>query len=940
MKKIIICLFFSLTCVDLIADECEVHHNWKVSADRQLQCTDFHKYDLDQLTDQELSDFLEDENFRNFIINQAQVWQESDGYPQLKNTPAVFKLLLKSALEGSEIGIILWGYSSEFDILHYDLLEEYPELIDNPFFFMSVASDFDIPLKITLDERKDRLVKIISLGLDSHWKAFALFELAWLMGLSDFDKSISLLIECVEMNNEFIVDIQASCITNVSTLLNNRGRLNESKKYLESLAKAYEVDLKNPDIHELLKSNVDFWWNCEKRCWAADAYLKYAVVYNYIFTSEDTDEKLRLMKAFYNSAFTLQDRIDYIDSQNIDSDYANLLYESGYREEARRVLAESINFIKDDYPDWAITDNKKYAYDVLLSNFAELQHCLSQNNDYQNCVAIKQIKEFKELSEYLIEKYIASDAFMDSWHLLNLSLLSFIEGDFEASKNRLEDSYQTIINNSSQFDGAVYEYWIIEYIHELLRHKKRLSTSNQNISPSYLDLLEIKKLFSIEDELKKLKIKSLESSVKNKIETYQSKREEYSEIEGIMLSTGSINRNDFSKLGQLETEITKLRSSILNSNEKISLFLSNKVDNDVIRESLGQDSLLLRFDFGYNSGLAIINTNEEEDLIELQIGSYELNNLINNVLDMTEDRNGFVRLKKFDIESSYKIFLHVLEPILKMYGQKKDLIFYKSNQLLKIPPQIIVQNPYNEKGNEEWDSYRNTKWLIDDYNLSIFNSAPKNDLTEMKNKKFLGFGNPIYRDDLNLESLPSTETELINLAILSGSDIDDIFLKDRATKNNFYQRISDSYERLVISSHAIAADSKTKIDEPALVFGGDDPYLFASEIAQLDINAGWVILASCNTGVNQVNEGDSVYSLANAFLVAGAESVLLSNWEVDTNLSTKITEMMFKDTWLNKDLKKHEALSNASRKIKMDPEELKYSHPYFWGTYNIVSNEL
>lgn len=61
---------------------------------------------------------------------------------------------------------------------------------------------------------------------------------------------------------------------------------------------------------------------------------------------------------------------------------------------------------------------------------------------------------------------------------------------------------------------------------------------------------------------------------------------------------------------------------------------------------------------------------------------------------------------------------------------------------------------------------------------------------------------------------------------------------------------------------------------------GEDGFLNAREISQLDIPAELVILSACNTGNGKVINGEGVMGLQRSFLVAGASSVMVSLWSI------------------------------------------------------------
>ncbi|MFX4493670.1 CHAT domain-containing protein, partial [Acinetobacter baumannii] len=80
---------------------------------------------------------------------------------------------------------------------------------------------------------------------------------------------------------------------------------------------------------------------------------------------------------------------------------------------------------------------------------------------------------------------------------------------------------------------------------------------------------------------------------------------------------------------------------------------------------------------------------------------------------------------------------------------------------------------------------------------------------------------------------------------------------------------------------------------PANPTAEDDGLLTASEVAQLKLNADWVVLSACNTMAGEVPGADALSGLARAFFYAGSRALLVSHWAVDSAAATKLTTTTF-----------------------------------------------
>ncbi len=106
--------------------------------------------------------------------------------------------------------------------------------------------------------------------------------------------------------------------------------------------------------------------------------------------------------------------------------------------------------------------------------------------------------------------------------------------------------------------------------------------------------------------------------------------------------------------------------------------------------------------------------------------------------------------------------------------------------------------------------------------------------------------------------------------------------------------------------------------------GVDDGFLTAKEISQLDLRGlELVVLSACQTGLGDVS-GEGVFGLQRGFKKAGAQSILMSLWEVNA-YSTKLLMTEFCKNVFEKNMPKRDALRAAQETVKNftgDPQSL------------------
>jgi CHAT domain-containing protein len=85
------------------------------------------------------------------------------------------------------------------------------------------------------------------------------------------------------------------------------------------------------------------------------------------------------------------------------------------------------------------------------------------------------------------------------------------------------------------------------------------------------------------------------------------------------------------------------------------------------------------------------------------------------------------------------------------------------------------------------------------------------------------------------------------------------------------------------------AASRLALTLPAQPSDLDDGLLTASEVAQLKLNADWVVRSACNTASGDKPGAEALSGLARAFFYAGARALLVSHWAVASDAATRLT---------------------------------------------------
>jgi CHAT domain-containing protein len=158
-----------------------------------------------------------------------------------------------------------------------------------------------------------------------------------------------------------------------------------------------------------------------------------------------------------------------------------------------------------------------------------------------------------------------------------------------------------------------------------------------------------------------------------------------------------------------------------------------------------------------------------------------------------------------------------------------------------------------------------------------------------------------------------------------------ILLGDQATETDFKRLPLSQYNVIHLALHEYA-DSEFP-DRSALVFAPENPpvndgLLQVREIRRLPLNANLVTLSACNTGVGPVSE-EGVANIVNAFIEAGAQSVVSTFWEVEDRATAQLMIDFYRHLGHN------EGKAESLRRAQLDMLH-SGAPPYYWAGFELV----
>jgi CHAT domain-containing protein len=111
--------------------------------------------------------------------------------------------------------------------------------------------------------------------------------------------------------------------------------------------------------------------------------------------------------------------------------------------------------------------------------------------------------------------------------------------------------------------------------------------------------------------------------------------------------------------------------------------------------------------------------------------------------------------------------------------------------------------------------------------------------------------------------------------------------------------------------------------------GSQKGILTALEAANLNLwGTKLVTLSACDTGVGDVRDGEGVYGLRRAFVLAGSESVVMSLWPVSDYMTREMMSSYY--TGLKEGLGRGEALRQTKLAMLKRKDR---RHPFYWASF-------
>lgn len=352
------------------------------------------------------------------------------------------------------------------------------------------------------------------------------------------------------------------------------------------------------------------------------------------------------------------------------------------------------------------------------------------------------------------------------------------------------------------------------------------------------------------------------------------------------------------------------------------------------------------------------------------------------------------RLPKYHFDLAHELYLKLLAPVADGWRDAREIIVIPHGRLGQLPFGVLVTAPFSAKPARlpyaEMDA---APWLIKQVAISQLPAAVALPALRARaggapaERPFVGFGDPLFvaastaapaaaarglirRRNLPagavpgaagaepgfsppidfrlLPPLPDTAQEIEEVArVLAADRARDIFLRERASEARAKQTDLSPYRVVMFATHGLTGGELPGVYQPALALAnpalsgdGEDGMLTMEEILALKLGADWVVLSACNTAAADGQSGESVSGLGRAFFYAGAKSLLVTNWAVETESARLLTTDAFRRQAADPGLSRARALQQSALALMKQSagKDYSYAHPMFWAPYTLVGD--
>ncbi|MGQ0739857.1 MAG: CHAT domain-containing protein [Bacteroidota bacterium] len=405
----------------------------------------------------------------------------------------------------------------------------------------------------------------------------------------------------------------------------------------------------------------------------------------------------------------------------------------------------------------------------------------------------------------------------------------------------------------------------------------------------------------------------------------------------------------------LEKATNAMEKRLSESSKEFSqFFFTSKIKFSEVQKELKADEALVEMIRLRNFDQVFTNQCRYAALLVTKNGSQPKLVLLENGTDMEGKHAKAYRVSmknKANDEQSYNHFWSLIDPEVK--GKKK--IYFSADGVYN---QVNLYTLRKAGGD----------FLINQYDVvlignprDLVTNKTKTTLSSGKKATLLGF--PDYGSGVIVQ-LPGTKVEvdaITKLLKTSGFQVSELTQRE-ATETNLKSSRRVSILHIAthgyflkdvekaswpIGVHADYAKDNVLLRSGLMLTGASEAdkntagldssnngIMTSYEAMNLDLKGtDLVVLSACETGLGEIKAGEGVYGLQRAFLVAGAEAIIMSLWKVDDEATQQLMNNFYANWVKGNDRPK--AFKQAQQQLMAND---KFKAPLYWGAFVMMED--
>lgn len=389
-----------------------------------------------------------------------------------------------------------------------------------------------------------------------------------------------------------------------------------------------------------------------------------------------------------------------------------------------------------------------------------------------------------------------------------------------------------------------------------------------------------------------------------------------------------------------------------NDTEEVTLRLTR------LREkALNSGITVLIYHTSNEVSFVLVDDGSKLKLVPLEAKPIVISSLMDSLLTPFHTIGGnLIQKTEYRAEAAYELYRLIFEPVENQTELTDQLLIIPDPTIAGLPFELLLSTkPLSPHYTPEQPADYRQDLLLYGYSFSyspaLFLAAGK-EPEPTKDPRMLVVANPFGPTDNQSSGELSSVRPGWDSSKLWYSDVEadqikaihpntTVYKRKEASKEIF-KRIAGEYDVLHFATHAFIDSAFDAFSGLVLAMGSDstdDGLLMGYEISDLALDGELITLSACRTGQGQLVAGEGVMGLPRLFLGAGANSVLMTLWQVDDKFTSELMPRFY-DYLFRRHMTKAAALAEAKRDLidQYVGTDSQYQHPFYWASFTLYGD--